>query len=104
MDGQDGVAGIVLLVKEGPELALLQAPLELLDGRFDVGVDALSLFRELSENVELVLRFLEPLEELKVLLQPLLLLLDRLGGLLVLPGLRGGQPSVEGVPFGFLAI
>jgi hypothetical protein len=103
MDGHDGVAGVVLVAEQGPELALFEALLEPVDRRCDLGLDAFALRGELPEDLELLLGLSEELGELKVLFEPLLLLLEGLGGLLVLPDLRGGQAGVEGIPFGLLA-
>ena len=95
VDGQDGVAGIVLVAEEGPELGLLKVLLEPGDPGFDVGLDALSLGGKLGEDLELLLLAEDALEELKGLLEEFLLLLEGLGGLLVLPDLGGGQPDVR---------
>jgi len=46
----------------------------------------------------------DALEELGLLLQELLLLLEGLGGLLVLPDLRRGQLGDYGLKFGVLVI
>jgi hypothetical protein len=87
VDGQDGVAGVVLVEEEGPELGLLKVLLETDDAGVDVGLDALSFGGELGEDLELFLLAEDPLEELEVLLEQLLLLLKGLGGFLVLPDL-----------------
>jgi hypothetical protein len=87
MDGQDGVAGIVGVIEQGPELGLLEVLLETEDGRVDVRLDALTLGGELGQDLELFLLAEDPLEELEVLLEKLLLLLEGLRGFLVLPDL-----------------
>jgi hypothetical protein len=104
MDGQDGVARVVLVIEQGPELGLLEVVLEPDDGRVDVGLDALTLGRELGQNLELFLVAEDALEEQELLLQELLLLLEGLGRLLVLPDLGRGQLDVQGLEFGLLVI
>jgi hypothetical protein len=44
MDGQDGVAGVVRIEKEGPELGFGQFLLKNVQGLGDVGIDVFSLF------------------------------------------------------------
>jgi hypothetical protein len=104
VDGQDGVAGIVLVVEKGPELGFLKVVLEPGDPGVDVGLDALAFGGELGEDLELLLLAEDPLEELEVLLEELLFLLEGLGGLLVLPGLGRGQPGVRRFEIGRLVI
>jgi hypothetical protein len=104
MDGQDGVAGVVLVIEQGPELGLLEVALEPDDGRVDVGLDALALGGELGQDLDLLLVAEDALEEQDLLLQELLLLLEGLGRLLVLPDLGRGQPGVQGFEFGLLVI
>jgi len=104
MDGQDGVARVVLVIEQGPELGLLEVVLEPDDGRVDVGLDALTLGSELGQNLELFLVAEDALEEQELLLQELLLLLQGLGRLLVLPDLWRGQLDVQGLEFGLLVI
>jgi len=104
MDGQDGVARIVGVVEEGPELGLLEIFFEPGDGGVDVGLDALTLGRELGEDLELLLLAEDLPEELDVLLEELLLLLEGLRGFLVLPDLGRGQPGVYRRPLGVLAV
>jgi hypothetical protein len=104
VDGQDGVAGVVLVEEEGPELGLLEIVLEADDGAVDVGLDAFALGRELGQDLELLLVAEDALEELGLLLQELLLLLEGLGRLLVLPDLRRGQLGVYGLKLGVLVI
>jgi hypothetical protein len=87
MDGQDGVAGIVGIVEQGPELGFLEVLLETEDGRVDVRLDALTLRGELRQDLELLLLAEDPLEELDVLLEELLPLLEGLRGFLILPDL-----------------
>jgi hypothetical protein len=93
MDGQDGVAGIVLVEEQRPELGLLEVLLELPDAGLDIGVDALALGGEFGEDFELLLLADDLPEKLDVLLQQLFFLLQGLGGLLVLPDLGRGQPG-----------
>jgi hypothetical protein len=95
VDGQDGVTGIVLVEEEGPELGFLKVAFEPGDPGFDVGLDALSFGGELGEDLKLLLLAEDTLEELEILLEELLLLLEGLGGLLVLPDLGRGQPNVR---------
>jgi hypothetical protein len=90
VDGQDGVAGVVLVEEEGPELGVLEVLLEPPDRGVDVGVDALALGGQLGQDLELLLPGQDAAEELDVLFEELLLLLESLGGLLVLPDLGRG--------------
>lgn len=78
MDCQDGVARIVGVVEKGPELRLLEVLLKAGDGGLDVGMDVLTLGREFGQDFELLLLAEDPLEELEVLLDELLLLLEGL--------------------------
>jgi hypothetical protein len=94
VDRQDGVARVVGVVEEGPELRLLEVGFEPADGRLGIGLDALALGGELGQDLEVLLLDENALEELEVLLQELFLLLQRLGRLLVLPDLGQGQPGV----------
>jgi hypothetical protein len=104
VDGQDGAAGIVLVVEQGPQLGVLEVLLEPPDRRLDVGVDALALGGELGQDLELLLLGQDAAEELEVLFEELLLLLEDLGGFLVLPRLGRGQPGRRRFEFGRLAV
>jgi len=104
MDGQDGIAGIVGIVEEGPELGLLEVLLEPGDGGGEVGLDALALGRKLGQDLELLFLAEDLTEEMDVLFEELLFLLEGLRSLLVLPDLGRGQPDVYRRPFGVLAI
>ena len=104
MDGQDGVAGVVRVVEQGPELRFLEGRVEPGDGRRSVGFDVLSLGRQLDQDPEVLLLGEDALEELDVLFEELLLLLERLGRLLVLPDLGGGQADVYRLEFDGLVI
>jgi hypothetical protein len=104
MNGQDGVARVVRVIEQGPELGLLEVVLEPGKGRVDLGLDALALGGELGQDLELLLVAEDALEELGLLLQELLLLLEGLGRLLVLPDLRRGQLGVYGLKLGVLVI
>jgi hypothetical protein len=104
VDGQDGVARVVLLVEQGPQLRLLEVGLEPGHGRIEVGLDALAFGGELGQDLDLLFMAEDALEELELLLQELLLLLERLGGLLVLPNLGRGQAGVQELELGRLVI
>jgi hypothetical protein len=104
MDGQDGVARVVLVIEQGPELGLLEVALEPDDGRVDVGLDALALGGELGQDLDLLLVAEDALEEQDLLLEELLLLLEGLGRFLVLPDLGRGQLGVQGLELGLLVI
>jgi hypothetical protein len=104
VDGQDGVPGVVLLEKEGPELAVREGLFEADKGGVDLGPDLFALRQELRQDVDLVLLVLDLYEKLEVSLEPFLFLLKGLGGLLVLPDLRGGEAQVDRVAFGFFMI
>jgi hypothetical protein len=104
MDGQDGVAGIVRVVEQRPQLRFLEGRVEPGDGRRGVGFDVLPLGRELDEDPEILLLDEDALEELDVLFEELLLLLEGLGRLLVLPDLGGGQADVYRLEFDGLVI
>jgi len=104
MDGQDGVTGVVRIEKEDPELGFGQLLLKNGEGRGDVGIDVLPLLGEFQEDLDLFSLRTELVEELEVAFKPLLVLLDGLEGLLVLPGLGVGEPDVQGIEIGFLAI
>jgi len=104
MNGEDGVAGIVLVAEQGPQLALVKTPFEPLHGGLDLGLDALAFRGELPQDLDLLFGLAELLEELEVLLEPLLLLLEGLGDFLIPPDLRRREADVEGVPLGLLAV
>jgi len=104
MDGQDGVPGVIRVIEQGPELGLLEVLLETVDGRAEIGLDVLALGGELGEDLELLLLAADPLEELEVLIQELLLLLEGLRDLLVLPDLGRGQASVYRSELGGLVV
>jgi hypothetical protein len=95
VDGQDGIARIVRVEEERPELGLLKVLLETEDRGVDVGLDAFALGRELGQDFELLLLAEDPFEELKVLFEEFFLLLEGLRGLLILPDLGRGQPGVQ---------
>jgi hypothetical protein len=104
VDGQDGVAGVVGVIEQRPQLGLLEVLLEAKDRRVDVGLDALTLGRELGQDFELLLLAEDPLEELEILLEELFPLLKGLRSLLVLPDLGRGQPGVQLLQFGVLVV
>jgi hypothetical protein len=104
VDGQDGVARVVLVIEEGPQLGLREVLFEPRDGGRGLRFDVLALGGELGQDLELLLLGQDPSEELDVLLQELFLLLEGLGGLLVLPDLGRGQPDVNRIPLGVLVI
>jgi hypothetical protein len=104
MDGQDGVARVIRVIEQGPELGLPEVVLEPDEGRVDVGLDALALGGELGQDLELLLMAEDALVEQELLLQELLLLLKSLGRLLVLPDLGRGQLGVQDLEFGLLVI
>jgi hypothetical protein len=104
VDGQDGVARVVGIIEEGPELGLLEIVLEAQDGGVDIGLDALALGRELGQDLDLLFVAEDALEELELLFEELLLLLQRLRGLLVLPDLGGSQAGVQRLELGALMI
>jgi hypothetical protein len=104
MDGQDGVARIVRIEEERPELGLLKVLLEPGDRGIDVGPDVLPLGGELGQDLELLLLAEDALEELEVLLEELLLLLEGLGDFLVLPDFGGGQAGAYGRELGALVV
>jgi hypothetical protein len=97
MDGQDGVARVVRVEEQGPQLGLLEVLLEPADGRFDIALDAFTLGGELRQDLDLLLLGENALEEQEVLFEELFLLLEALGGLLVLPNLGRGQAGVYGL-------
>jgi hypothetical protein len=104
VDGQNGVPRVVLLEKEGPELAVREDLFEADQGGLDLGPDLFALRQELGQDVDLVLFVLDLPEELEVALEPLLFLLEGLRGLLVLPDLRRGEALVDRIAFGFFMI
>jgi hypothetical protein len=104
MDGQEGVAHVVGVVEQNPQLGLLEVLLEPVEARFEVALDALAFGGELGQDLELLLLAQDLLEELEVLLQELLLLLESLRGLLILPDLRGRQARVYLPEIGGLVI
>jgi hypothetical protein len=85
MDGQNGVARVVLLEEQGPKLGLLQGLLEPGHRGLALRVDVLAFVGELDEDLELFLLGEDLPEEQDVLFEQLLLLLEGLGGLLILP-------------------
>jgi hypothetical protein len=104
VDGQDGVTGVILVVEQGPQLGLLKVVLEPDNGRIEIGLDALALGGELAQDLDLLLVAEDALEELDLLFQELLLLLEGLGGLLVLPNVGRGETGVYGLEIGGLVI
>jgi len=104
VDGQDGVARIVGVVEEGPQLGLLEVLLETAQGGLGVGLHVLSFGRQLGQDLDLLLLAEDALEELEVLLEELLPLLQRLRNLLVLPDLGGGQAAAYRLELGRLGI
>jgi hypothetical protein len=104
MDGQDSVPGVVLVKEQGPEFAVGEGLFEAGQGRLDVGPDVLSLGEELGQDLDLILLFADSSEELEVALEALLFLLERLGGLLVLPDLRRREALVDRVALGSFMI
>jgi hypothetical protein len=68
VDGHDGVAGVVRIEEQGPQLGLLEGRLEPADGGRAVGLDALALGGQLDQDLELLLLSEDALEELDVLL------------------------------------
>jgi hypothetical protein len=104
MDGQDGVPRVVLVEKQRAELALGETFFESGEGGLDLGPDVLPLGQELGQDLDLVLLLPNPAEKLEVAFEALLLLLEGLGGLLVLPDLRGREAQVQGIAFGFFMI
>jgi hypothetical protein len=104
MNGQDGVPGVVFLVEKSPELAVGQTLFEPPKRGLGLGPDAFALGEELDEDVDLILLVLNLAEELEVALEPLFLLLEGLGGLLVLPDFRRGQAQVDRIALGSFMI
>jgi len=100
---QNGVAGVIHVVEQGPELGLLEGLLEPVNGGLGVGLDAFTLGGELDEDIELLLLVEDLLEEPDILLEELFLLLEGLGGFLVPPDLGRGQTGVYGFALGGLA-
>jgi hypothetical protein len=94
MDGQDGVPRVVLFEEQGPELAVGKVFFEPQEGGLDFSPDVFSFRVKLCQDLDLVLLFLDLAEERKVALETLLFLLERLGGLLVLPDFRRGEALV----------
>jgi len=104
MNGQDGVARVVRVIEQGPELGLLEVVLEPGKGRVDLGLDALALGGELGQDLELLLVAEDALEELELLFEELLFLLQGLRELLVLPDIGRGQAGVYRLEIGVLVI
>jgi hypothetical protein len=104
MDGQDGVADVVGLEVEGPELGLGQLLFESGQRRGDVRRHVLPLAGELQKDLEILLLPPDPFVVLNVAAEPLLGLLEGLGAFLVLPDLRGSELGVQGIEFGSLAV
>jgi len=104
VDGQDGVARIVGVEEQSPQLGLLEVLPEPAQDGLSVGLDALAFGRELGQDLDLLLFAEDALEELEVLLEELLPLLQGQGGLLVAPDLGRGQARVYGFELGRLGI
>jgi hypothetical protein len=104
MHGQDRVPRVVFIVEQGPELAFRQVFIETGEGGLDLRPDVFPFGQKLRQDLDLVLLLPDPAEELKVALEPLLFLLEGLGGLLVLPDLRRSETLVDGVEFGFFIV
>jgi len=104
MDSQDGVPGIVHIKKKGSELGFGQLLLKNVQGLGDVIIDVLSLLGEFQENSDLFLLRIDLVEELEIPFEPLLVLLEGLGRLLILPSLGVGEPAVQGIEFSFFTI
>jgi hypothetical protein len=97
MDGENGVARVVLVKKESLELNLIQL---FFKGRQDIiklPFDVLPLLTQLYQNLQLVFLLLELLGELQLALDIFLGLLEGPELLRIFPGLRGFQPSVQGI-------
>lgn len=104
MDRQDGVSGIVFVIKKRPELRLLKVLVKPVDPGLGLRRDVFAFRRELRKDLELLFLAEDLPEEQDVLLEALFFLLQGLGGFLILPDLGGGQAQVNGIPLGVLAI
>jgi hypothetical protein len=82
----------------------LEVVLEPGHGGVEIGLDALALGGQLVQDLDLLLVAEDALEELDLLFQELLLLLEGLGGLLVLPDVGRGETGVYGLEIGGLVI
>jgi len=104
VDRQDGVTGIVFVVKKRPELRLLQVLVQPANAGLGFRHDAFAFGGELRQDLEVFFLAEDLSEELDVLLEALFFLLEGLGSLLILPDFGGGQSQVNGIPLGVLAI
>ncbi|OGD19525.1 MAG: hypothetical protein A2Y70_00320 [Candidatus Aminicenantes bacterium RBG_13_64_14] len=91
MDRQDGVPGVVFVIKKRPELRLLQVLVEPADPGLGFCHDAFAFGGEFREDLELLFLPEDLPEELDVLLEALFFLLEGLGSFLILPDLGGGE-------------
>ena len=95
MDGDDGVAAIVLAAEHLLDLAGLHFLIERLERLAELGVDRLARFGPLDEHGEVVALLLERHDQVAILLEPPAALLDLLGFGLVFPEIGRGGARVE---------
>jgi hypothetical protein len=104
MDGQDGVAEVVRIEKEGPELGFGHLLFQNGEGRGDVGIDVLPLLGEFQKDLDLFPLRMDLIIELEVAFEPLLVLLEGLERLLVLPSLGVREAAVQRIEIVFFTI
>jgi len=88
MDGEQGVADIVLFVKEALQFGLFEALGQCGKGAVELCADVFSLRGQLGQDFDFFLLFLQPGEGGDIALEFFSFLLEPLRFLLILPGLR----------------
>jgi hypothetical protein len=92
VDRQDGVTGVVLVVKKRPELRFLKVLVQPAYPGLGFRRDAFAFRGELRQDLELLFLTEDLPEEQDVLFEPLFFLLEDLGSFLVLPDFGRGEP------------
>jgi hypothetical protein len=99
VDGQDGVADVIVLEVQGLHLSLNQPPLQVGQGLGQVGSHLLALGGQLHQDVQLLAFLVKEGEELELLVQLFLALLQGLGGFGIFPDEGRGQLALDGFTF-----
>jgi hypothetical protein len=102
VDRQDGVAAVILIVEQRPQLGLGQHFAERARRPAEVFDHVFALSRQLGKDLDLFFFFRQTAVRLKVTFQFLFFLLQGLRSFLVLPGLGLGELPVEGSKLGLL--
>jgi len=104
VNGQDGVARVIGVEEEAAQLRLVEGGREGVERFRQVLVDTFALLAQLQKDVDIVASVLQTGIQSEILLQTLLVLVERLGPLLVLPDFGRGQGAVYGLEGGCFAV